>query len=543
MSPHTAGSTSPERNGYQEEIPAGFVKAVYGGVLLFLDTAGRVIMSNRGAKALTGYSEEELRGKQYSDLFSQANQQLQLPFDCLQMASREDGYEASGWLHRKDGSQLWASLSLSAVLGDDNTVRGYSALIRDAAGERASDAVMSTSERQFRMLLDGVRDYAIYMLDPDGYVTNWNAGAAVIKGYAAEEIVGRHFSIFYTEEDQLRGEPQRGLAIALREKSFQNEAWRVRKDGSLFWASVVIDPIYDEQGKLLGYAKITRDVTDKRRSQERADRQRESLHQAQKLEALGRLTGSVAHDFNNMLSIIRTAAEMLGSGMELARDVDHYVGMITDASERAAKLTDQLLTFARQRPFRMEVFNPAARIEGMMQVMKTTLGSRNELVVDLSADLANIESDTSQFDTAILNLVINARDAMAEDGCVTITASNVRAALEEGDNPRDWVTIEVRDVGSGIDAEILPNIFEPFFTTKEINKGTGLGLSQVYGFVRQSGGDIKVESQLNKGTVFTLYLPKVTNEPGDSWGDLLTPTAESELAEKLLAKGDAGARG
>ena len=499
-------------------------------------------MSNEGAKSLTGYCEEELRGKQYADLISEASQQLKLPLEGLQIALREDGYEASGWLHRKDGSQLWASLSLSAVLDKDNNVCGYSALIRDAAGERASDSVMSTSERQFRMLVDGVRDYAIYMLDPDGYITNWNAGAAVIKGYTAEEIVGRHFSTFYTEEDQLRGEPQRGLAAALRENSFQNEAWRVRKDGSLFWASIVIDPIYDEQGQLLGYAKITRDVTDRRRSQERADRQRETLHQSQKLEALGRLTGSVAHDFNNMLSIIRTAAEMLGSGMELAHDVDHYIAMITDASERAAKLTDQLLTFARQRPFRMEVFNPAARIEGMMQVMKTTLGSRNDLVVDVSPDLANVESDTSQFDTAILNLVINARDAMDENGCVTITARNVQAALEDGEDLRDWVTIEVRDVGSGIDANILPNIFEPFFTTKEINKGTGLGLSQVYGFVRQSGGDIKVESELNQGTAFTLYLPKVTSEPGDSWGDLLTPTAESELAGKLLVKGGAAAR-
>ena len=499
-------------------------------------------MSNLGVKTLTGYSDEELRGKQYADLFSEANQQLKLPLEGLQTATREEGYEASGWLHRKDGTQLWASLSLSAVLGEDNSVRGYSALIRDAAGERASDSLMSTSERQFRMLVDGIRDYAIYMLDPDGYITNWNAGAAVIKGYTAEEIVGKHFSTFYTEEDQLRGEPQRGLEAALRESSFQNEAWRVRKDGSLFWASVVIDPIYDELGNLLGYAKITRDLTDKRRSQERADKQRETLHQSQKLEALGRLTGSVAHDFNNMLSIIRTAAEMLGSGMQLTHDVDHYVNMITDASERAARLTDQLLTFARQRPFRMEVFNPAGRIEGMMQVMQTTLGSRNKLHVHLAPDLANIESDTSQFDTAILNLVINARDAMEGEGSVTITASNVTIALEDDDDERDWVAVEVRDVGSGIDAKILPNIFEPFFTTKEINKGTGLGLSQVYGFVRQSGGDIKVESELNKGTAFTLYLPKVASEPSDSWGDLLTPTAENELAGKLLANSGSAAR-
>lgn len=536
MSQHIANSPSPKGDDPSGPFPIGFAKSVRGSVLLFLDTSGKVILSNYGATDLTGYAEDELRGKNYTHLFSESGQQTRPPDETLQLAARDSVYEAQGWLHRKDGTQLWASLSLSTVLGDDDRLQGYAALIRDAAGHRASDSVMSTSERQFRMLVDGVRDYAIYMLDPDGYITNWNAGAAVIKGYSAEEIIGRHFSTFYTEEDQLRGEPQRSLEAALRENSFQNEAWRVRKDGSLFWASVVIDPIYDDQGNLLGYAKITRDITDRRRNQERADRQRESLHQSQKLEALGRLTGSVAHDFNNMLSVIRTAAEMLGSGMELAHDTDHYVKMITDASERAARLTDQLLTFARQRPFRLEVFNPATRIEGMMQVMQTTLGSRNELLLDVAPALANIESDTSQFDTALLNLVINARDAMDEGGKVTLRARNETAVLEEGEPERAWVVIEVRDVGRGIDPEILPKIFEPFFTTKEINKGTGLGLSQVYGFVRQSGGDIKVESVPHQGTAFIIYLPQAKTEQKESWGDLLTPAAENELAEQLLAK-------
>ena len=537
MSQHNEQSPSPLCDRTQDLISAGFVRAVRGCVLLLLDTSGEILVSNDGAKALTGYSEEELKGKAYIDLFSTTGLEARPPVEALQIAAREDVYEAQVWLKRKDGSQLWASLSLGVVLDDDDSVRGYAALIRDAAGKRANDTMVSTSERQFRMLVDGVRDYAIYMLDPDGYITNWNAGAAVIKGYSAEEIIGRHFSTFYTEEDRLRGEPQRGLEAALRDNSFQNEAWRVRKDGSLFWASIVIDPIYDEQGNLLGYAKITRDITDRRRNQERADRQRESLHQSQKLEALGRLTGSVAHDFNNMLSVIRTAAEMLGSGMELAHDTDHYVSMITDASERAARLTDQLLTFARQRPFRLEVFNPATRIEGMMQVMQTTLGSRNELFVEVSEGLANIESDTSQFDTAILNLVINARDAMDEGGSVTVRAYNLTTALEDDEDERDWVAVEVRDVGRGIDAEILPKIFEPFFTTKEINKGTGLGLSQVYGFVRQSGGDIKVDSAIDKGTVFTIYLPQVKDANAESWGDLLTPAAKNELSERLLVKG------
>lgn len=397
------------------------------------------------------------------------------------------------------------------------------------SGKRATADALLKTERQFRVLVEGVRDYAIYMLDPDGCVTNWNAGAALIKGYSAEEIIGRNFSTFYTEEDRERGDPQRSLEAALRDNTFHNEAWRVRKDGTLFWASVVINPIYGDNGKLLGFAKITRDITEKKRDQERMIQEREALHQSQKLEALGRLTGSVAHDFNNLLSVIRTAAEMLGSGMRLAHDTSHYVNMITDASERAARLTDQLLAFARQRPFRLEIFSPATRIEGMMHVLKTTLGSQIQLVLDVPAGVANVQSDGSQFDTAVLNLVINARDAMEQGGTVTLSARNVSQALEPGGQVREWVAIEVRDVGCGIEPETLQKIFEPFFTTKAVNKGTGLGLSQVYGFVRQSGGDVKVVSTPKHGTSFTLYLPQAKAAAGDHWAGLLTPTAENEL--------------
>lgn len=533
MSSQNAEFASSEQGAFLEHVPAGFVKAVRGCVLLLLDQSGQLIVSNRGARELTGYEEDELRGKLYSDVFVEAGQNPRPLKECLALAEAQGTYDAQGWLHRKDGTQLWASLALNPVVDNHGVLQGYAALIRDAGEVRRNGGGLSSTEREFRMLVQGVRDYAIYMLDPDGYITNWNAGAELIKGYTADEIIGRHFSTFYTEEDQLRGEPQRSLEAAVRENTFQNEAWRVRKDGSLFWASVVIDPIYDEHGTLLGFAKITRDITEKRRSQEKADHKRESVHQAQKLEALGRLTGSVAHDFNNMLSVIRTAAEMLGSGMQLQHDTAHYVNMITDASERAARLTDQLLTFARQRPLRLEVFNPADRVQSMLQVMQTSLGSRHELLLDLAPDLGTIESDTSQFDTALLNLVINARDAMDEGGTVSISGVNVRAAFNEGDELRDWVAITVRDTGSGIDPEVLPKIFEPFFTTKDVSKGTGLGLSQVYGFVRQSGGDIKVESQRNKGTAFTLYLPLANKAPEDSWGDLLTPSAESELANTL----------
>lgn len=510
-----------------------FLRAARGCALLLLDTTGQILAANRGAEDLTGYTEDELCGRFYDCLFSQADRQSRAPTHALKVALNQGNYEADGRLQRKDGSNWWARLSLSCAHDDDGTLCGWVLVIQDMPEKRTAGHALPGSEHQFRTLVEGVRDYAIYMLDPKGYITSWNAGASLIKGYAAEDIIGRHFSAFYTEEDRQRGEPERGLKAALRYNTFENEAWRVRKDGTRFWASIVIDPVYDEAGKLLGYAKITRDITRKKRDQDKLARQRESMHQSQKLEALGRLTGSVAHDFNNMLSVIRTAAEMLGSGMRLAHDHSHYIRLITDASERAARLTGQLMAFARQQPLRLEVFNPAARIEGLVNVIETTLGSRNALVVDLAADLGNVESDTSQFDTALLNLLINARDAMDEGGTVTLAARNEETALEDDDEVRAWVAIEVRDEGSGIDSATLARIFEPFFTTKPINKGTGLGLSQVYGFVKQSGGEIKVTSTPHQETSFILYLPRAKAGTEDAWRGLLTPAAGKELPDSL----------
>lgn len=520
-----------------EDINALLVQGLQGCALLLVDVEGHILVANPAIESITGYTSQELQGVSYACFFPKVDQLSKVPFRAMARAVSKGYYEADGWLHRKDGSTLWANLSLSPVYDDDHDLYGYTVLIRDISEKLAAEHALFNSEQQFRILVQSVRDYAIYMLDLQGRVTNWNAGAALIKGYSAEEIIGRHYSTFYTEEDRQRGEPQRGLDTALRDNTFQNEAWRVRKDGTHFWASVVIDPIYDESGDLLGFAKITRDITNKKRDEERNTRQRDTLHQSQKLEALGRLTGSVAHDFNNMLSVIRTAAELLDSDKPLARDRKRYISMITKTSERAAGLTSQLLAFARQQPLQPEVFNPADRIQGLAYVMETTLGSRNTLVLDLDTDLANVESDISQFETAILNLVINARDAMSQGGTVTIKVRNVVAALEDEDKPQDWVMIEVGDNGSGIAPETLSKIFEPFFTTKAGTAGTGLGLSQVYGYVKQSGGDIKVESELNQGTCFTLHLPPAKTPVDDSWHGLLTTAAKQDLSDRLLENG------
>lgn len=387
-------------------------------------------------------------------------------------------------------------------------------------------------DQGFAIVVNAIKDHAIYMLDPDGCITSWNRGAALIKGYTADEIIGQHFSRFYTAEDQARGEPQRCLDLALKNKTFQNEAWRVRKDGSLFWASVVINPVYDADNTLLGFAKVTRDFTDRKREQERTDQLRETIHQSQKLEAVGRLTGSVAHDFNNFLAIIRTAAELLESSTTLTPEKQsRYLRMISDTAARAGRLTEQLLTFARCQTLRPEVFHIENRIQAFRQILETTLGSKLSLTMTFPPDLAPVETDISQFETAVLNMVVNARDATADGGAVAIsghTAERDWVCADGSIRKRNFTALSVADTGCGIEPAVLANIFDPFFTTKAIGKGTGLGLSQVYGFAKQSGGDVLVDSTPGRGSCFTLYLPCASRDAQD-WNGVLSPSGQQYI--------------
>ena len=366
-------------------------------------------------------------------------------------------------------------------------------------------------DQSFQLLVNAIKDYAIYMLDPAGRVTNWNAGAQLIKGYAEEEIVGQHFSCFYTPEDQRAGEPERALQTALAEKKYEKEAWRVRKDGTRFYASVVIQPLYDGAGRHIGFAKITRDITERKKMHEEMERARDALNNAQKLEALGRLTGGVAHDFNNFLAIIRTAAELIRkSGDDPARR-ERYGRAISDTAGRAALLTKQLLAFARQQPLRPEVFQLRQKLMQIEPLIETMLGPHIELQVELAESLEAVIADVNQFDTALMNLVINAKDAMPQGGRLKISARNVEAVpavRQHAAVDGAFVAISIDDSGRGIEPPTLARIFDPFFTTKPAHQGTGLGLSQVYGFAKQSHGEVDVRSQVGDGTCFTLYLPR-----------------------------------
>jgi PAS domain S-box-containing protein len=380
------------------------------------------------------------------------------------------------------------------------------------------------SERSFRLLVEGVADYALYMLDPAGIITSWNIGGERIKGYAPREIIGEHFSRFYTESDRANGKPMRALRIAREQGRFEDEGWRVRKDGTFFWASVVIDPIY-EDGHLVGFAKITRDITERREAGFKLEEMQKQLAEAQKLDALGQLTGGVAHDFNNLLMIISGSLHTLRRSAGGDPKLQRAVSAIENATRRGAALTSQLLTFARRQSLNPEAIDVGERIEAIRQVLNTGVGSAVQLAFQVSRDTWPVIIDIGEFETALVNLVVNARDAMPTGGTITISAHNRRLAA--GPDAADFVAIGVSDTGLGIAPDILGKIFDPFFTTKPVGKGTGLGLSQVHGFAHQAGGTVLVDSELGKGTTVTILLPR----------QQVSPPAENEETVELGGSG------
>jgi PAS domain S-box-containing protein len=364
---------------------------------------------------------------------------------------------------------------------------------------------LAESERNFRLLVEGVSDYALYMLDPAGVVTSWNIGGQRIKGYSPTEIIGQNFSRFYTEVDRANGKPARALRIAREQGRYEEDGWRVRKDGTFFWASVVIDPLY-EDGKLIGFAKITRDITERREAQLKLEQIHQQLAESQKLDALGQLTGGVAHDFNNLLMIISGSLHTLKKAVGDDPKYHRAISAIEGATKRGASLTSQLLTFARRQSVHPQTVDVAERVDAVREVLDTGVGSAVTLQFDVAPDVWPVMVDVAEFETALVNLAINARDAMPGGGVITISAHNDTPGGEDGAGGH--VAIAVEDTGAGIAPDILGKIFDPFFTTKPIGKGTGLGLSQVYGFAHQAGGTVRVASELGKGTRITILLPR-----------------------------------
>jgi PAS domain S-box-containing protein len=489
------------------------VEAITDYAIYMLDREGRVTSWNPGAKRFKGYEADEIIGRHFSAFYTDAERSQNVPAQALAEAERTGRFEREGWRVRKDGTHFWAHVVIDAIRSPEGALVGFAKITRDLTERRAAETKLRESEAQFRLLVQSVTDYAIYMLDIEGHVASWNAGAQRIKGYAPEEIIGRHFSDFYTEADRAAGLPLIGLDTATRNGRWEHEGQRVRKDGTAFWAHVVIDAIRDDAGKLVGFAKVTRDITERREAEAALQAAQATMIRSQKLEAIGQLTGGVAHDFNNLLQVISGNLQLLRKDIAGNARAEMRVQNALGGVARGSKLASQLLAFARRQPLEPRVVNAGRLIKNMDEMLRRALGGEIEVETVVAGGLWNSLIDPDQLENAVLNLAINARDAMNGEGRLTIEASNAfldDEYVRQHDelSAGQYVMIAVTDTGTGIPPDILERVYEPFFTTKAEDKGTGLGLAMVYGFLKQSGGHVKIYSEVGAGTTVKLYFPR-----------------------------------
>lgn len=492
------------------------VDSIADCAIYMLDTSGRVASWNRGAERIKGYAAVEILGEPFSCFYSPEARAAGFPAAALATAAREGRFESEGWLIRKDGAAIWANCIIDPIRSKAGELMGFAIMARDLTERRRSADALERSEEEFRLLVESVTDYAIYRLDPAGRVATWNAGAERIKGYRPDEIIGHSFARFYTDEDRAAGEPERTLAIARRDGRFEKEGWRVRKDGSRFRASVVVDTIRDPSGTIIGFAKVTRDITERHAAQKALEEAREALFQSQKIEAIGQLTGGIAHDFNNLLMAILGSLDLLRKRVP---DDPNILGLVDNATRgalRGAALTQRMLTFARRRQLETRAVKIPELVGGMAEMLGHSIGPSIIIEQRFPARLPPVATDENQFESALINLVVNARDAMPNGGTVTITAREAR--LSEGEHVAlqagNYVVLAVEDTGAGIEAETLSRVMEPFFTTKGPGKGTGLGLPMVRALAEQSGGTLEIRSVVGRGTTVEVWLP-VAESPTD----------------------------
>ncbi len=516
------------------------VQSVTDYAIFMLDLGGQIVSWNAGARRFKGYEAEEIIGEHFSRFYTPQDQAAGIPALALATAEQEGRFEAEGWRVRKDGTHFWANVVIDPIRDPSGQLIGFAKVTRDLTDRRAAQEALRKSEERFRMLVESVTDYAIYMLDPVGTITSWNSGAERAKGYKAEEILGENFARFYTEEDRIAGLPSRALHGAERDGRYESEGWRIRKDGTRFWANAVIDAIRDSTGKLIGFAKVTRDLTERRESQQALEDARVAIMQAQKMDAIGKLTGGVAHDFNNLLAVIVGSLDLARMRLASGGEVERFLDNAMAAAERGATLTQRMLAFARRQELKLQSVDCLGLVQGMADMLQSTIGPSVTIDTLFPGNLPPAYADPAQLELALLNLAVNARDAMPEGGRIIIEASEMLTA--EGALPGlgagAYVKLSVVDDGEGMDAATLERAREPFFTTKGVGKGTGLGLSMVHGFAEQCGGALTIESVVGLGTTVSLWLPVSQHAAEDAVDSDIQSMEEAETPLVILAVDD-----
>lgn len=487
------------------------VDAITDYAIYMLDRQGNIASWNAGASRFKGYAAEEVLGSHFSRFYRRDDRDRGLPAQALGHAAEEGRFEGEGWRVRKDESEFWAHVVIDPIRDAAGNLIGFAKITRDMTERKQAEEQLRRAEQQFHLLVQGVTDYAIYMMDTDGRVSSWNSGAERIKGYRPDEIIGRHFSDFFPEQDRLGGLPMHALETARREGRYESEGWRLRKDGTRFWANAVIDAIRGEDGGLIGFAKITRDITEKRDAQQALELAREELFQAQKMEALGQLTGGVAHDFNNLLMAVQASLDLLKRRISPTPEAQSLIDNALQATRRGASLTQRLLAFSRRQDLDIEPVDLWTLIRGMTDMLQRSIGPAVIVETHFPLNLPSVRTDPNQMVNALLNLAINARDAMPEGGRLLIGARLETDAAGTHPELREkaYLCLYIQDEGHGMDPETLRNATSPFFTTKGIGKGTGLGLSMVQGLMAQSSGKLVLHSSQGTGTTAELWLPVV----------------------------------
>ena len=402
--------------------------------------------------------------------------------------------------------------------------------------ERLKHQAIRQSEERFRLIVESLQDYAVFMMNPEGQVTLWNRGAERIWGWEQGEVLGQSFARFYSPEDPSCHQPGQTLRQTIAHGRHEKEGWRNRKDGSQFWANVVYTTVQDDKGDLIGFSAVTRDLTDRKRAEDDLQRlnaemqkhiaeqteelirtiaQRERLHeellQAQKMESIGTLAGGIAHDFNNLLNVILGYASLLEQSAANPTQVSAGVDVIKETVTRGSSLVRQLLALARKSETQFERLEINSLLQGLQALLQETFPKTIDVFLRLEPSLPTLMVDPNQIHQAMLNLCLNSRDAMREGGELllrtgTISGVELRKHFQEA-RQEQYIRISVTDTGHGIDKALKNRVFEPFFTTKSQGQGSGLGLSVVYGIVTNHGGFIDVASEPSRGTTFDIYLP------------------------------------
>jgi PAS domain S-box-containing protein len=472
--------------------------------IFLLDPAGRVISWNPGAERIKQYDEREILGKHFSLFYTDEDRARRWPEAELERALREGRFEDEGWRVRRDGSRFWANVVITALRDEDGQLLAFAKITRDMSERKRQEEALRESEERFRLLVDGVQDYAIYMLSPDGLVTSWNAGAARIKGWEAADVLGRHVSRFYLEEDIDAGKPWAELAVARETGRSEDEGWRVRRDGSRFWARVVVTTLYDESGRLRGFAKVTRDMT----------RERHAAALETSARQLNDFIAVLAHELRNPLAPIRNAAKLLTMVKPDEPDFGMMCRAIDRQSAQLARIVDDLLDIARITRGSLEIqHRPVDLGEVLARSLEATRPAISAASQVLTLDLPSggpliVEGDELRLTQALTNILGNATRYTEAGGRIT-----VRLSSDEHD-AMPQVAISVLDTGRGIEPDMLEAIFGMFVQGRQQRSGAGLGvgLALARSIVELHHGTVEARSEgPGRGAEFVMRLPLATS--------------------------------